>query len=482
MQLLIYCTALLSIILFAYSYSWEVYLLFLSSTLITFIVMVKYVKRPFDFVDPIVIFMILSLIAYQIKYYICDVNPSLLFFFNDSNVNFQYEKADYLTTIIYQFIGWIGFIAGYLMISSKIRFFNYNNVVRKIKKPNLSNILIVNILFSVIAFIVQYKYKIGLLLEESPILTMKLTGIIFYFFIFGSGFLFLLYINSAVRSNERLHIVASFTMLFISTFLSVMSFSKAGFLSTFIILLIMAVLLKEDGKIPAYIKLSAIAALLLFLALFPVIQLYRFSGLESGIERGFKMFPLLIKVITDNFSYDLISTGFIAVFQRIPGFDVLLPIVAYGKNEHLLSMADFIKYLMGSETSDYANFFKIEIMGVSPMNPTGFEITLLGFLYIYFGAVGIAVGMFLWGILNKILFGIIKRFYFSNPLFGFPILSIYITSFIGVTFGFGGNTIFMTSKTFIATVFLLIFWMKYFGKNGQYVYRLNFSSGKGISN
>lgn len=438
----------------------RVTLIFYGSVFFTFLLL-RQVKKALDYLNPLTLFLIISFLAFQLKFYVYYLNPSKMYFTN-SPINFYYDESDFHFTFLYFILGYFSFILGYSRFGNKNQ--PSTSILRKIsghtgRIPRLSTLMAINIIFLILSSILMYKFQIGLLFGEAPVLGFKIVGIIYYFFVYGSHFLFLLYIYASFRNKNYFHIFFSLSLLFTTTFIGASSYSKAGFLVAFLILLSIILSLKQfHKKIPNVIYISALLSLGFFIALYPLIQLYRFAGLGMDISRGISSLPLLFAVAKD--IEVSISQVFWDIFSRVSGFGSLLSIVAYEKDAELLNVSDFFQYFLGNESSDYALFYRINIMGV--LHETGFELTLWGFLYIYFGVYGIVLGMFLWGKLNRFLFRIIREIYCTNYVYGMTLLFLYLIWFLGITFGFGPNTPWMALKVFVATIFLFVFWTKVF--------------------
>lgn len=453
--------SLITLFLIIYQVNLKVSLLFMITIIATFLFL-KRMETFSDYLNPYYLFVIFSLIAFQLKFLINYLKPSMMNF-TIYPVNFLYNESDFILSFLYFILGYFAFILGFG--KARIKFRSKTLILKEINKsrrkiPPLSKLLAINIAFSIINCILMFKFQIGLLLGKTPIVGFKIVGILFYFFLFGSQLLLLLYIYSSIKKSNYIHIIISLSLLFFGALISVLNYSKSGFFTALFALFVVILSLKDYlKKIPRVLKISALFSFILFITLFPLIQEYRFISLRKGTERELSsLFHFAEVAMNSNIDYE---KAFWAIVRRVGGFDSFLPIIAYGRTNNLLSITDFIRYFNKRESSDYALFYRTNIMGVK--SETGFEISIWSFFYIYFGIFGIIFGMFLWGKLNKFLFRLVKNIIFINDFYGVPLLFIYLMWFLGTTFGFGPDTPNMAIKTFVAAIFIFLFWTRIFG-------------------
>ena len=423
--------------------------------------------HPIEFLSPLLIFIVISFITYPLKFLVYSFDPSQFFFFDvawQSNLwqlNFNFSQDDcYLTFLIF-LIGFFSFYLGYRIktnINSRSTL-DDRKIKTVIKIPSLNTLLVISILFTFIIYILQFKLGIGKLFATPIKLPFKIVGITYYIFFTSQALLLNLYFFTSIEREKKIHIfLASFMVLVVVGF-SMINLSKAGLLYPILIFIVLFVLNKDKmGKYSKKLLFTAIGLILLFFALYSCLATYREITLKHGLVGGTESLKFFIPNV--NVSLD----GLKAIFSRLGGLDVMLPIVSYGKDNALFSGNDLLALISGADSKDYFLMYK-NILGLPPERISGFEISLMGFLYMYFRIGGIIIGMFLWGKFNRFIFEIVKRIYLKSFSFGASLFVIYIQWFVYTTFGFGPNTHKMAVNIFLANVVIFLLWKTLFHIN-----------------
>jgi hypothetical protein len=310
-------------------------------------------------------------------------------------------------------------------------------------------------------YILQFKLGIGRIFVSLPKIAFKIVGITYYIFFTSQALLLPLYLFASIERNQIIHIFLAFLMVLVVVVFSLMNLSKAGLLYPIFIFIVLFVLNKDKtGKYPKKLFIIIIGLILLFFALYSGIATYREITLGHGSGGGIESLRFFIQSVDVRRSLNKLD----AIFSRLGGLDVMLPIVSYGKDHALFSGIDLLNLIFGDNTKDYFLIYK-NILGLPPEWTSGFEVSLMGFLYIYFRMGGIIIGMFLWGKFNRFIFEIIKGVYLKSYSFGASLFVIYIQWFIFTTFGFGPNSHKMAVNSFLANVFIFLFWKTLFRIN-----------------
>jgi len=441
-----------------------VVLLFAFSLVFTIEMIKKQSFHPIGFLSPLFVFIIISFLTYPLKFLLYSFNPLQFFFFVDRlPINFNFSEYDYYITFLIFLIGFFSFYFGYI-IKTNTNYrstLNYRKIKATIKIPTLNILMLISIFLTFMVYILQFKLGIGRIFVSSPKIAFKIVGITYYIFFTSQALLLSLYLFASIERNQIIHIFLASLIVLVVVGFSLMNLSKAGLLYPIFIFIVLFILNKDKtGKYPKKLFIIIIGLILLFFALYSGIATYREITLRHGSGGGIESLRFFIQSVDVRRSLNKLD----AIFSRLGGLDVMLPIVSYGKDHALFSGIDLLNLIFGDNTKDYFLMYK-NILGLPPEWTSGFEVSLMGFLYIYFRIGGIIIGMFLWGKFNRFVFDIIKGIYLKSYSFGASLFVIYLQWFIFVTFGFGPNSHKMAVNSFLANVFIFLFWKTLFRIN-----------------
>ncbi|MFA4932325.1 MAG: O-antigen polymerase [Caldisericia bacterium] len=438
-------------------------LLFVSSLVFTIEVTRKQLFHPIGFLSPLFVFTAISFLTYPLKLILYSSNPSQFFFFVDQlPITFIFAEHDYYITFLIFLIGFFSFYFGYIMkANTNCRSTsNCRKIQATTKIPTLNMLMLISSFLTLTVYFLQFKLGIGRIFVSPPEVAFKIVGITYYIFFTSQALLLPLYLFASIERHQRVHIFLAFLMVLVVVASSLMNLSKAGLSYPIFILAVLFVLNRDKtGRYPKKLFIIIIGLVLLFFVLYSSIGAYRQVALEHGSGGGIESLRIFIQSIGVNVNVGVSKVG--AIFSRLGGLDVMLPIVSYGKDHALFSGSDLARLIAGDNAKDYFLMYK-NILGLPPEWKSGFEITFMGFLYMYFRIGGIIVGMFLWGKFNRFIFEIIKGIYLKSYAFGASLFVIYIQWFILTTFGFGPNTHKMAVNSFIADVFIFLLWRTLF--------------------
>jgi hypothetical protein len=440
-----------------------VVLLFVCSLVFTIEMIRKQLFHPIGFLSPLFVFIVISFLTYPLKLILYSFNPLQFFFFVDQYpITFNFSEYECYITFLIFLIGFLSFYFGYITRTNtnSRSTSNYREIRATEKIPSLNMLMLISSFLTFMVYILQFKLGIGRIFVSSPEVGSKIVGITYYIVFTSQALLLPLYLFASIERHQRIHIFLACLMVLVVVGFSLINLSKAGLLYPIFILAVLFVLNRDrTGRYPKKLFIVIIGLVLLFLVLYSSMGIYRQVALQHGSGGGIESLGIFIQSVNVNIGVGVSKME--AIFSRLGGLDVMLPIVSYGKDHALFSGSDLLRLIVGDNTKDYFLMYK-NILGLPPEWKSGFEITLMGFLYTYFRIGGIVMGMFLWGKFNRFIFEIIKGIYLKSYAFGASLFVIYIQWFILTTFGFGPNTHKMAVDSFIADVFIFLLWRTLF--------------------
>jgi hypothetical protein len=405
-----------------------------------------------DLLSPLFIFITISFIAFPVKFLFYFIKPSEMFFEKlRAPINFNYSGYDFYITFLVFLLGYFSFILGYKRFGTRYKISTWSSKQAKkiIVVPNLNKLMFLCCLILFLEFYIKFKFGIGFLLIEPPKVGFRIVGITYFFFLCSRLFLITLYVYVSFIKRANSHILLSITILLFMAILEAIGLSKIGLIYGFFILVVVSLLLKEKrGRFPRAIPILAVCFILAWIVVFPVIEAYRFTPMMVERHVKFSNAQLLVQYIGHIPEYT--SESLNRALTRISGFDQLLPIIAYGKDHALLNLSAL------SDSYNGGTLYKSDILGFHPEEPIGFAHTLWGVFYIHLGLVGVILGMFLWGKLNRLLYETTRKIYFRNNAYGAALWPLYLMWFLFNTFD--GYLFYFGMRYFIAIVFVFLFW------------------------
>lgn len=425
---------------------------------ITFKIIRKKEGNALDYISPFKIFVIFTFIGFPLKMLISYISEDFLFFKNFP-VNFSLSTLDYFKTFAVFLVGYVAFVLGY-----KTRFFkeikkyrvplSVNNLIRQ---TNSNLLMVLSAFFLIIDFYFKVKFKVGLLLVEPEI---QFSGYILFFNVFSKLFISSIYfIRSFLKENNYFHKSASSIILLSIGVLENITMTKGGFVQVLLIILSVLFVIKfKKGLYPKSFMKMIIFVFVAILLLFPVIEVYRQEYMILG-EGSLSLFNLAGAFFSEDISNisSYIPMIFSRVLSRVLGFEQLLPVVAYFKDQEFF--LNFYTPLI--ENINYApgEFYKSEILGLPLDQPGGFAATSWAFFYINFGIVGIFLFMFIWAKIIRYSFSLIKRIGYHNPEIVAGVLPIYLMWFYIMTIE---GVFAYATKYLIGFVCVIVFWCIFF--------------------
>lgn len=446
-----------------YNFNMEV-IFFFTIAIIFLLETIRKIRYTLEFISPLFTFTIISFIAFPIKYLYYSFASSKLFFVKEHFlIGFDYTNSDFRFTLLIFVIGYFSFVIGYkTTVFRKItsRLFSYKGIYDI--KPKLSNLMVLLFLIMLCNYVIQFKFNIGRIFGNSIVSIPLVSGLVYYIFSLSLNFLLPIYLYIAIKQKKSYHFFVAILMFLLLFLFSIMNLSKSGLIYPILVCIIVSILIKEKiGKLPRNVFYVTIVLIAFLTIMFPIIATLREATLNNGLIGGQESIVFLnegIKSNTDSSEF-FVNKAISALFTRIAGFDVLLPLAAYNRDNDLLNGNDFLNLIFGKQEKDYFDMYRI-ILGVPLTNNSGFEITFFGFLYMYFRIYGVAVGMFLWGVFIRILNDMVIKISSRSDVLASGIWPVFIYWFFMLTFGFGPNAGSMAIKTLIAFVFIFLFWKR----------------------
>jgi len=411
---------------------------------------VKYEQRLYSplsiFVVSFFLFCFCNFILYS---YPASHDWFLLLSFGGSNYRFNPNNLVKLKTFILLLEGYIAFILGYSIRSrSAERFQNDYGVNR------YSDFLPAFFFFSVIWLIakifINLVLNIGVMgLSIGLELPFKIQGILYY----SSGillFYFLaLYFATAIDANRPLHIFASIIFISLSGVIEALVLRTRGrALVVMGYMVVISYMLRAKRRKIIYIY--SLTIICLFVIAIPFISLLRNQKQATVPD-----LPSFAEFHKDQ-GFDMVIGTLAFILNRLSRFDNASPIIEYAEKDSKSNMLSSLVGPAGSIknffTEDITGFYTHEILGISYSAVTRSEPTLWGYLFIRSGYIGTFIFMFIWGIVNKVIFDYIVR----QKHIDFILYSIFVITYLFWFFNvtFGGNVVAFAKE---ACVILLFF-------------------------
>lgn len=276
-------------------------------------------------------------------------------------------------------------------------------------------------------------------------------------------------VYASLRAGKKVHLLLSQLLLFAGALSLGLGLKKLGFAQAVGVNLVVYLVLKDQKKkVRSAFFFVSLCWLLLFVVFFPAVESFRqeeWSRVEFG---GLGAAGRLLEEAGNTLSTlsgETIGDIIILIWGRFSGLDILVPIVAYGVHHPLLDFSAFVRsFFQPEEVIDPGGFYKLMIVGMPASQYGGFGATLLGDFYVYGQTLGAMLGMFLWGLVNSVIYrlaGLIKRI---SPELHAGVLAAYLIWFSNVTLngglfhlGYKELAAFMVGSVFWMCV-LIIFW------------------------
>lgn len=344
------------------------------------------------------IFIILSFVYFPIKLLFIGTEFSLPFYSVDFySPRFEITN-DYLT------IGFAYFLAGYL---SFLLVYNFSNpkIIKTKSEPryHLRRLFLVAIITVIAEFLFRKIFSVGVPGYQTA--TIPHAGYIFYPLMYGAILLSNLFFYESLRISSSKYIKLSATIILLRSFFMALLGWKSGVLYGLLYLISIYYyhrISSSDIKNKTFTpkgKIMIIVGLLIVVMIFPVITNYREY---SSLNDNFSLNGLISSFSSTMLSTDLFDSIY-QIVRRTQGLDNLAAIITYDLQNGINESVNVLDNIIDPTSLRPEIFHTFYVLGVDPRYVTQNAPTGWGALYIYGGAVGIIIGMGLFGWLSKII-------------------------------------------------------------------------------
>jgi len=353
-----------------------------------------------DIFSPLLFFLFFSFLGFGIKLPLLSLFPEQAFFANPFySPHFSYNASTIALSFAVFLVGYVAFIVGFWIVKRGIKVGIRERPSHPLILATFSAILIVA------SFYFRSRYLVGV--PGFNVALIEHAGYIYYPLLYGAIIATGLAFYAALTRGSIFYTVTGLTLFGVSALSEMLLGWKGGTIHTALIMAIIYYYVSRyrarsmNFRVRHWVVGVFLSMIVATVILYPVVSQYRHASLMSSGQIDIGAFGDVIKASGWNFLQTLNL-----LIRRASGLDNLTAIVAYfqqGMGVNLASPPSFFANLFGIGIPP-EQFYTWHVLGVNPNIITTNAPTSWGALYIYGGAIGVVLGMFLIGMLSKFLY------------------------------------------------------------------------------